>query len=285
MISQDHKVMMTSAWLALPMASLIYNREGRAILANKATRTYFGFTTQELETLSENYTIFKDESLIAAGLMPMVEAAYNAIPYTSQTIDYSPPDIYGIMTARKTKIQVSFMPLVFNNTTGDYIASYFHDVTEEFENREILMRKEQELQRAVAQQTVLQAEIEARSTPVVPIMEGILVLPLVGAIDSNRAQDLITDVLSAASEQNARSLILDITGVPVVDTAVANYLLQMIRALKLLGTDTILVGIGPDIAQTVVQLGLRLEDIHTRANLQSGLQTALQRQGLKIVKA
>jgi anti-anti-sigma factor len=125
-------------------------------------------------------------------------------------------------------------------------------------------------------------EIEARSAPVVPIFAGILVMPLMGALDSLRAQNVMSAALEEATNHAATTLILDITGVPVVDTMVANYLLQAIQALRLVGTETILVGISPEIAQTMVQLGLRLENITTRADLQSGLQVALKQQGLAI---
>jgi|SRR5215213_400648 len=124
--------------------------------------------------------------------------------------------------------------------------------------------------------------IQELSTPIVPIHEGVLVLPLVGMIDSRRA----TQILEAALEQivaaQAEVLIVDITGVPFIDTSVANHLLQMTRAVTLLGAQTVLVGIGADIAQTLVQLGINLSSIVTKANLQEGIVYALHQMDLAI---
>lgn len=113
------------------------------------------------------------------------------------------------------------------------------------------------------------------STPIMPIHEGVLVLPLVGAIDSNRAGTIIESLLESITAHQADVVIMDITGVPVIDTGIANYLLQAARAVRLLGSQVVLVGISPDIAQTIVQLGIDLSGIVTRSNLQSGIEFAL----------
>ena len=124
--------------------------------------------------------------------------------------------------------------------------------------------------------------IQELSVPIVPIDEGVLVLPLVGAIDSRRASPVMEAALDKIVEFQADVLILDITGVPLVDTGVANYLLQMARAVKLLGAQIVLVGIGAEIAQTMVQLGVELRDVTTRSNLQAGIAFALARRGFAI---
>jgi rsbT co-antagonist protein RsbR len=124
--------------------------------------------------------------------------------------------------------------------------------------------------------------IQQLSTPIVPIHEGILVLPLVGVVDPRRATQIMEAVLEKIVEYQADVLILDITGVPVVDTSVANYIIQMARAVTLLGSRVVLVGIGSEIAQTMVQLGVDLRNITTLANLQAGIAYALAQQGYKI---
>lgn len=124
--------------------------------------------------------------------------------------------------------------------------------------------------------------IQELSTPIVPIFEGVLVLPLVGAVDSRRATQVMESALEKIVENQADVLILDITGVPMVDTGVANYLIQMARAVNLLGAQVVLVGIGAEIAQTIVQLGVELSNIVTRSNLQSGIDYALTRRGYAI---
>ncbi|HNP69847.1 MAG TPA: STAS domain-containing protein [Kouleothrix sp.] len=124
--------------------------------------------------------------------------------------------------------------------------------------------------------------IQELSTPIVPIYEGVLVLPLTGAVDSRRATQVMEAVLEKIVGNQADVLILDITGVPVVDTGVANYLIQMARAVNLLGAQVVLVGIGPEIAQTIVQLGVELRNIITRSNLQAGIEYALRQRGYAI---
>ena len=125
-------------------------------------------------------------------------------------------------------------------------------------------------------------QLRELSTPIIPLYTGVLVLPLVGDIDARRATQVIEALLEAISRQQADVVIIDITGVPVVDTQVANYLLQAARATQLLGSQVVLVGISPDIAQTIVQLGVDLSNIVTRANLQSGVEYAFAQRGLAI---
>jgi rsbT co-antagonist protein RsbR len=120
--------------------------------------------------------------------------------------------------------------------------------------------------------------IQELSAPIVPILEGVLLLPLVGAVDSRRATQITESVLEQIVRYQADLLILDITGVPLIDTGVANYLIQMARAVRLLGAQVTLVGIGGEIAQTMVQLGVDLGDVIIRANLQDGISYALAQQ-------
>jgi rsbT co-antagonist protein RsbR len=120
------------------------------------------------------------------------------------------------------------------------------------------------------------------STPIVPIHAGVLVLPLVGTIDSRRATQILEATLDQIVTTQAEILILDITGVPFIDTSAANHILQMARAVTLLGAKCVLVGIGAEIAQTLVQLGVDLSSIVTKANLQEGIVYALDQLGLAI---
>lgn len=134
-----------------------------------------------------------------------------------------------------------------------------------------------------SQQRQLEHAMSELSAPIVPIHEGILVLPLIGSIDSRRATLIMETLLEAINRTGTRVVILDITGVPVVDTGVANYLIQATRAARLLGAEVVLSGISPTIAQTVVTLGVDLSGIVTRADLSAGLEYALQQLGLAIV--
>lgn len=119
--------------------------------------------------------------------------------------------------------------------------------------------------------------IRELSTPIIPISDSVLVVPLIGTIDTLRASQIIAAVLEAVSKQNTQTLILDITGVPVVDTSVLHHLLQTVSAARLLGTTVLLVGIAPEVAQTIVQLGVDLSSIVTRSTLRAGLEYATRR--------
>lgn len=144
-----------------------------------------------------------------------------------------------------------------------------------------------EIQAALSEQAVelerQRLTIRELGTPILPLYEGILAMPLVGAVDGARAAQVMEHLLVAISEQQADTVILDITGVPVVDTSVAHYLIQTARAARLVGAHVVLVGIGAEVAQTIVQLGVDLSDMHIAANLQGGISHALARSGHRIV--
>jgi anti-anti-sigma factor len=120
------------------------------------------------------------------------------------------------------------------------------------------------------------------STPIVPVYDGILVLPLIGAIDSRRSNAITERLLQSIIQLRAHSIIIDVTGVPIIDTAVAQHLIQTVQSAQLLGTQVILVGINPEMAQTVVQLGINIGSLITLSNLQSGIRYVLRRHNLAI---
>ena len=121
------------------------------------------------------------------------------------------------------------------------------------------------------------------STPVVSLWDGILALPLIGALDSARTQVVMEALLEKIVETGSRLAIIDITGVPTVDTQVAQHLLKTVAAARLMGAECIISGIRPQIAQTIVHLGVDLGDVTTKASLQSALAIALSRMGLTVV--
>ena len=123
------------------------------------------------------------------------------------------------------------------------------------------------------------------STPVTQIWSGILLLPLVGIIDSKRAQDVMQATLAKISQTTAKVLVLDIIGVPVVDTAVANHLIKITRATRLMGCNSIISGISPAIAQTITELGIDVGTVRTTATMQDALSGAFRQTGLDIVEA
>jgi rsbT co-antagonist protein RsbR len=129
-----------------------------------------------------------------------------------------------------------------------------------------------------------QEEMLELSTPVVTLWDGIVALPLIGTLDSARTQVVMESLLQAIVQTNSRFAIIDITGVPTVDTLVAQHLLKTITAARLMGAECILSGIRPQIAQTIVHLGINLEDVITKAKLSDAFKLALERSGRTVTR-
>jgi rsbT co-antagonist protein RsbR len=121
------------------------------------------------------------------------------------------------------------------------------------------------------------------STPVVKLWEGILALPLIGTLDSARTQVVMENLLQRIVETGSSTAIIDITGVPTVDTQTAQHLLKTVTAIRMMGADCIISGIRPQIAQTMVHLGIDLQGVMTKATLADALALALKQSGLSIV--
>ncbi|GGY49832.1 STAS domain-containing protein [Pseudoduganella albidiflava] len=130
-----------------------------------------------------------------------------------------------------------------------------------------------------------QQELLELSTPVVQLWKDVLALPLIGTLDSARTQVVMENLLQKIIETGASIAIIDITGVPTVDTLVAQHLLKTVAAARLMGADCIISGIRPQIAQTIVHLGVNLEDVITKATLADAFLVALKRVGATVVRA
>jgi rsbT co-antagonist protein RsbR len=122
------------------------------------------------------------------------------------------------------------------------------------------------------------------STPVVELWEGVLALPLIGTLDSARTQVVMQNLLEAIVSTGAEIAIIDITGVPTVDTLVAQHLLKTVAAARLMGADCIISGIRPQIAQTIIHLGVDLANVTTKATLADAFSIALRRSGLSVIR-
>ncbi len=138
-----------------------------------------------------------------------------------------------------------------------------------------LMLLNTDLQEMVDTQAQLLQTLEELASPVVPIVDGVIILPLIGRVDSRRAAQILNTLLNGVQEHKARVVILDITGVSVIDVQVVHYLMQSVRAARLLGAEAILVGVRPDLAQAMVSLKAELAGVVIRSNLQSGFKYAL----------
>lgn len=141
------------------------------------------------------------------------------------------------------------------------LTGYVTDITD----RKQLERKAQEQAEAILDQ----------STPVVEIWDGITLATVVGTLDTSRAQQLTEELLTKITENQSDIALMDITGVPNVDTATAQHLIDTVKAVSLLGSEVIITGINPEIAQTLVQLGITMDEIRTKSSLSEGLELGL----------
>ena len=129
-----------------------------------------------------------------------------------------------------------------------------------------------------------QQELLELSTPVVKLWEGVLAVPMIGTLDSGRTQLVMESLLTRIVETGSELAIIDITGVPTVDTLVAQHLLKTVTAIRLMGADCIISGIRPQIAQTIVHLGIDLQGITTKATLADALQLAMKKAGFVVTR-
>jgi rsbT co-antagonist protein RsbR len=139
----------------------------------------------------------------------------------------------------------------------------------------------EQARRVVEEQRRTISELE---TPVIRVWDGILALPIIGSVDTARAQSMNEALLERVVQDEAEIVLMDITGVPVIDTAVARHLLETVSAARLLGADVLIVGLSSHTAMTLVQLGLDLSEITTRTSMAKGLEFAFARMGLEVIE-
>ncbi len=163
------------------------------------------------------------------------------------------------LNGKKTPIEYFAAPLYSN---GELIGGleYILDITEQVEHEKRLYQQAK--------------TINEISTPAIKLWDGIVVLPIIGIVDSNRAQQMMKKMLEKIVDTSAKAIILDISGVAAVDTAVANHLIKITKATLLLGCRCIISGVSPDVAQTIVNLGINMEGIHTNSTLSDALEEA-----------
>jgi anti-anti-sigma regulatory factor/HAMP domain-containing protein len=133
------------------------------------------------------------------------------------------------------------------------------------------------MEQLLASQQELLRTLREVSTPIIPVIEGVLAAPLIGQMDDERAEHMTRDLLARIERERVNTVLLDITGVPVIDAQVAQSLLRVVSASRLLGADVVLVGVAPEVAQTIVMLGIDLGDLRTAADLRSAVEQLLAR--------
>jgi PAS domain S-box-containing protein len=276
--------------------------------ANKAHAARLGFDDPSEEIAKTDFDFFPRQEEAQARYEEEQEIIRTGIPLLNVEEQLTWPD------GRVGWSLVTKMPL--RDERGNIIGTFgiSRDVTEIKLAQDALQRAYADVERQVEERTVeLQREVAERlraqeesarlqrevieaqkwaiqelSTPIIPVMEtpqgGIIVVPLIGSIDTGRARDITRKLLAGIQMHRARVVILDITGVLVVDSGVANHLTKTIQAARLKGARAIVTGISDAVAETIVDLGIDWSGIETLSDLQSGLQIALACVGWRITR-
>jgi len=151
---------------------------------------------------------------------------------------------------------------IFNQVVLDVFQTYLHE-------------KEQTIE-------MQQEELRQTSTPITEIWDGVLTLPIIGSLDSSRTMMIMENLLTRIEKERARVVVMDVTGVLAIDSQVSHYLIQMIRAIGLMGAEAILTGIRPDIARALTSLNIDLGSVITRGTLSDGLKEAFHQLGIEV---
>jgi rsbT co-antagonist protein RsbR len=242
-----------------PDGVLVASSQGVIRYANPSMRTMLAYPDMQglqiMEHLDGTPEIFND-----------ITVKMGTQGFWSGTLGYRRSD------GRVVQCQASSYLIQMANNDS-VIASIVRDITAQ-------QRAEQE--RMELQEQVIaaqQAALRELSTPLIPLADGLVAMPLIGSIDSARAQQIVEGLLQGVSTNRAMTAIIDITGVPVVDTQVAGALVRAAQAVELLGARVVLTGIRPEVAQTLVGIGVSLGSITTRSTLQDGITYALSQKG------
>lgn len=253
------KLLVENALDGIVFASL----DGVIQYSNQSYATMTGFGAQVVGSRIPEYYFPEDMPFVTEELLPTVTKQGNW---------------QGMLRLRRPDGsawfgQASLVLLTNEAGTPLLFTGSFRDVTEQ--------RRAEEERTALQQQiiAVQQSALRELSTPLIPLSERVVIMPLIGTIDSTRAQQVMETLLDGIAHYQSQIAILDITGVQVVDTEVANALIRAAQAVKLLGAQVMLTGIQPRIAQILVQLGVDLSGIITHGTLQAGIASALNQSG------
>jgi rsbT co-antagonist protein RsbR len=245
-----------------PAAALVINEDGRITAMNIRALEIFQYETNEI--IGEHIERLVPERY--RGNHPHHRNGYFKSPETKEM--GVGRDLSGI---RKdgTEFPVEIGLKAFQTDTGVVAMGTIIDITERRRLEELIKRQREDLMEL--------------STPVIHLWEGILVLPIVGTLDSERSRVMVEQLLQALSDSNCSIAIVDISGVPTVDTLVAQHIMKAIDAARLMGGECIISGIRPEIANTIVNLGLDLSKVKTKSTMSKALQDAFTMLKLKVV--
>lgn len=235
-------------------AVIVVGRDGKIVIANAAARRMLGGKAAEDQPFAAALAGAPGELSAAELLERFGSAAGVEVACVAED-------------GREIPVSLLASPLSGASAELEGAVCVARDITER-------RRAEEEQARLAAEVRRQQAALLELSTPLVPIAAGVVALPLVGAVDAARAAQLIDVLLRGIEQHGARAAILDITGVPVVDTQVAAAIMRAVQAARLLGTEVVLTGVRPEVARTLVALEIDLAQVVTRGTLDAGIRWA-----------
>ncbi len=237
-----------------------FNMDGTIITSNANFLNVLGYTLAEVK--GKHHRMFCEESYAKSPEYKQFWEKLNRGEFDSG--EYKRIGKNG----KEAYIQASYNPILDLNGKPVKVLKIATDVTEQ--------------KRLEEERTKQAALIMEMSTPVMRLWDNILLLPIVGLVDSKRVQLIMETVLQRIVDYETKVIILDIQGVPSVDSAVANHLIKVTKATRLMGCSCIVTGISPEISQALVNLGIELTDILTQATLKDGVSTSLEKIGFQL---
>ncbi len=243
----------------------LYDRQDRLVFCNRRYREIYA-TSADLMVTGRT---FAEILRIGAERGQYAEAEGRVEEWVAECLERH----FALETVEQQLSDGRWLRIVERPTSDGGIVGIRSDITD-IKRAEELRRQRDVQEEVIRAQGAMLAEL---STPILRISTGTLVMPLIGSIDSARAERVVEAILAEIAETRAQIMILDITGVPIVDTQTAAVLLRCASAVALLGAEMVLTGIRPDVAQTVIALGIEFGDLITRADLQDGIRYALNR--------
>jgi rsbT co-antagonist protein RsbR len=230
------------------------------------------------------FTLSEGKGLATLGLKPGQVVGVSAFD-VYKDFPIIVESIKRVLTGETFTVEFSVGPIVFENMFAP-----LYNATGELTgaigiSTDITARKQAEAEARRMQEQIIEAQrhaLQELSTPIIPVLDRIIVMPLIGSIDSMRAKDITRSLLAGISQYRAKIVIVDITGVPLVDSGVADHLNKTIQAARLKGAQTIVTGMSDAVAEAIIDLGIDWSEIQTLSDLQTGLMVAISTLGLKL---